>query len=123
MDLLLRNADVYDGTGAPARRADVAVTGARITAVEPGLDLAAAEVVDLHGLALAPGFIDIHTHSDVSLLHDPYGESKARQGVTTEVVGNCGYSAFPVHPDRRAELTEHLARLGDEPMPIGWAGF
>lgn len=123
MDLLLRNADVYDGTGTPAQRADVAVTGGRITAIEPHLDTAAAEVLDLHGLALAPGFIDIHTHSDVSLLHDPAGESKARQGVTTEVVGNCGYSAFPVHPQRRAELTDHLARLGDEPMPIGWTGF
>src|SRR5689334_17828002 len=120
MDLVLRNADVYDGTGAPPQRRDIAISGGRITA---GHSAAGAEVVDLDGLALAPGFIDIHTHSDVSLLHDPYGESKVRQGVTTEVVGNCGYSAFPVHLERRAELTEHLARLGDEPMPIGWTGF
>jgi N-acyl-D-aspartate/D-glutamate deacylase len=123
MDLLLRNADVYDGTGAPAQSVDVAVTGGRISAIETRIDGAAAEIIDLTGLALAPGFIDIHTHSDVSLLHDPSGESKVRQGVTTEVVGNCGYSAFPVHPGRRSELTDHLARLGDEPMPIGWTGF
>src|SRR6185437_10073957 len=76
MDLLLRNADVYDGTGAPAQSVDVAVTGGRISAIETRIDGAAAEIIDLTGLALAPGFIDIHTHSDVSLLHDPSGESK-----------------------------------------------
>src|SRR3954452_18155633 len=89
MDLLLRDADVYDGTATPPRKADVAVTGGRIMAIDTRIDAHANEVVDLNGLALAPGFIDVHTHSDVSLLHDPSGESKARQGVTTEVVGNC----------------------------------
>ncbi|MEV0714329.1 amidohydrolase family protein [Asanoa sp. NPDC050611] len=85
---------------------------------DPG---AAREAVELDGLVLTPGFVDIHTHSDVSLIHDPAGESKALQGVTTEVVGNCGYSAFPVHPDRREALVDHVARLGDAPAAIDWS--
>nr|ADU86022.1 putative D-aminoacylase [Dactylosporangium aurantiacum subsp. hamdenensis] len=124
MDLFLRNADVFDGTGAPPLRRDVGIAGGRIVAVTPpGPGIDAGSVLDLDGLALAPGFVDIHTHSDVSLLHDPGGDSKALQGVTTEVVGNCGYSAFPVHPERHDDLTDHLARLGDAPTPIRWDGY
>ena len=77
-------------------------------------------IVDVRGLVVAPGFIDIHTHSDVSLLHDPAGESKVRQGVTTEVIGNCGFSPFPVSSHGRAALIDHLARLGDAPVEPHW---
>ncbi|WP_214110525.1 N-acyl-D-amino-acid deacylase family protein [Acrocarpospora catenulata] len=127
-DLWLHGATVLDGTGAPERRLDIGVTADRITHLEaPGASpengVTAVETVDLTGLTLAPGFIDIHTHSDVSLLLDPRGESKALQGVTTEVVGNCGYSAFPVHPARHHLLTDHLARLGDGSAPVTWTDF
>ncbi len=93
-DLVLRGAVVFDGTGAPGREVDVAASGDRITAVGHGLP-AGAEELDLRGLALAPGFIDIHSHADLSLLVNPNAESRIRQGVTTEVVGQDGGSVGP----------------------------
>jgi N-acyl-D-amino-acid deacylase len=127
-DLLFQNATVYDGTGAPGFVADVAVRGDRIAAVGKLESAAAARTIDARGLALAPGFIDLHGHSDYFLLVLPSAESKIKQGVTTEVGGNCGYSAAPVagdlFEDRRAshrelygldadwhEFGEYLARL------------
>ena len=72
MDLLLRNATVYDGSGEPPVKGDIGITGDRITALGVGpAEPSAAEVIDVRGLAVAPGFIDLHTHSDVSLLSDP----------------------------------------------------
>ena len=97
---------VIDGTGAAAYRADVAIEEGRIAAVG---DLAAAErseTIDASGQVVCPGFIDMHAHSDVSMLDDPGGESKAYQGVTTEVVGNCGSSAFPAGLLTPVELQE-----------------
>lgn len=124
-DLLLQGAFVVDGTGSPGQRHDVGVERDRIAYVGPPLpvDVEARVVLDLTGQVLTPGFIDIHTHSDVSLLHDPRGESKALQGVTTEVVGNCGFSAFPVDRRRSAALLDHLARLGDAEPELTWTDF
>jgi N-acyl-D-amino-acid deacylase len=93
-DLVLRGGAVIDGTGSPAREADVAVTGDRITAVGRVTE-SGAEEIDVRGLALAPGFIDIHSHADLSLLVNPRAESRVRQGVTTEVVGQDGSSVGP----------------------------
>ena len=101
---VLAGGSVIDGTGAKAYRADVAVAAGRIAAVG---DLAAAEraeTIDASGRVVCPGFIDVHAHSDVSLFDDPGGECKAYQGVTTEVVGNCGSSAFPAGLLSPAEL-------------------
>lgn len=123
LDLLLRGATTVDGTGGEPRRLDVGLSGDRIRYLGSTAHPPAKRELDLGGLVLAPGFVDIHTHSDVSLLHDPAGESKVLQGVTTEVVGNCGFSPFPAHPARRAMLTDHLTRLGDPPIAIGWADF
>src|SRR3712207_5861764 len=95
LDLVLRNGTVYDGTGRPPVRTDVAIRGDRIAAVGPVTD-AAAEEIDVAGLAVAPGFIDIHSHSDYTLLVDPRAVSAVAQGVTLEVVGNCGHGCFPV---------------------------
>ncbi len=94
--LLIRNGRVIDGTGGPAVAADVAVEGDRIAAVGPGLNGEAARTIDAKGLVVAPGFIDIHSHSDLVLDTCPSAESKVRQGVTTEVVGMCGFSPGPV---------------------------
>ena len=92
---VLRGATVYDGTGRPPVRADVAIAGDRIEAVGPRLSAAGAQEVDLRSFALAPGFIDIHSHSDLVLLVDAKAQSKIRQGVTTEVVGQDGGSVGP----------------------------
>jgi len=107
-DLVIRGADVVDGTGTPARRVDVAVRDGRIAAIGPGAR-PARRVVDATGYVLAPGFIDIHTHSDFTLPLNPRAEGKIRQGVTTEVLGNCGYSAAPALPGRAEELRDYLA--------------
>ena len=90
-DLLIRGGEVIDGTGAAARRADVAVTGSRIVEIGDCSGRESSKVIDASGQVVAPGFIDIHTHSDFTLPLNPLAESKIRQGVTTEVVGNCGY--------------------------------
>jgi N-acyl-D-aspartate/D-glutamate deacylase len=119
-DLIVRGASVVDGTGAPARRADLGVIGGRIAAlgaIEDGAT--AARTLDARGHVACPGFIDIHTHSDLTLVADGTGESKLRQGVTTEVVGNCSFSAFPIEPARRDLHADHLARA-TAPLTPWW---
>ncbi len=108
-DLLISGGQVIDGTGAPPRMADIAVTEGRIAAIGDCGGRTARRVIDATGQVVAPGFIDIHTHSDFTLPLNPMAESKIRQGVTTEVVGNCGYSTAPVLPDKMELLRDYLA--------------
>lgn len=119
-DLLIRGAQVVDGTGTPGLVADVAVVGDRIVAMGTDLGHQAERVLDGVGLHLAPGFIDAHTHSDLSLLADPRAASKVHQGVTTEVIGNCGSSAGPVAGCVAAELQAELALLD---LELTWHSF
>lgn len=93
-DLVLRGATVFDGTGAPGRELDVAITGDRITAIGRALPTGAQEM-DLRGMALSPGFIDVHTHADMPIFANPECESRVRQGITLEIGGNCGGSPGP----------------------------
>jgi N-acyl-D-amino-acid deacylase len=95
-DLLLRDAVIFDGTGEARHHGDVALAGGRIAAVGRLDGSGAAETRDLRSLAIAPGFIDVHTHDDRLLLADPSMAPKASQGVTTVVVGNCGISLAPL---------------------------
>src|SRR5688500_1552928 len=108
-ELVIRGGQVMDGSGAPGRLADVAVRDGRIVA--GGMDLArqGCHIIDAAGQVVAPGFIDIHTHSDFTLPLNPRAESKIRQGVTTEVLGNCGFSAAPALPGRVVVLRDYLA--------------
>ena len=97
-DTLILNGTVVDGTGKPGYDADVGIVGNRIEAIGSLHHTEAARTINASGHVVAPGFIDMHSHSDFTILDDPSAESKAYQGVTTEVVGNCGMSPFPVGP-------------------------
>lgn len=96
LDLVVRGGTLVDGTGAPARRADVGVRAGRIVAVGDLAHVEAAPWLEATGLVVAPGFIDVHSHSDFTLLVDPRAQSAIAQGVTTEVVGNCGHGCAPL---------------------------
>ncbi|OHV65380.1 MULTISPECIES: amidohydrolase family protein [unclassified Pseudofrankia] len=125
MDLLLRNATLIDGSGAPARPADVAVTGDRIAAVaEPGelVPEAGTEIVDLRGLVLAPGFIDVHTHYDAQILWDGDLTPSSWHGVTSVVMGNCGFGVAPTRPEHRdliVRLLENVEGMSMEALNAG----
>lgn len=113
-DLVLTGGTIVDGTGGPPLRADLGIVGDRIEylgAISPGQG---RRVLDVQGLYVAPGFIDIHTHSDGTILTYPTADSRIRQGVTTEVTGNCGGSAAPlsgpsIEARRRELATEGVA--------------
>ena len=108
-DILIRNGLVFDGSGSPGVRADVAINGNRIEAVAPQLAGLALTTIDAGKLAVTPGFIDIKTHSDFTLPINPKAESKVRQGVTTEIIGHCGFSVAPCLPDRVQLLKDYLS--------------
>src|SRR4029077_15031027 len=93
-DLVIRNASIYDGSGSPPTAGDIAIKGDRIGAVGTAQGAAAREI-DARGLAVAPGFIDVHSHDDFAVFLTPEMEFKTMQGVTTDVVGNCGMGASP----------------------------
>jgi N-acyl-D-amino-acid deacylase len=103
-DLKLEGGQVLDGTGAPVRHADVGVTDDRIAAIGDLSREGAGRTLDARGLTVTPGFIDVHSHSDWRLWGNRRAESKIRQGVTTEVVGNCGFSPAPVTDEFREDL-------------------
>ena len=112
LDLVVRGGTVLDGTGAPAFRADVGLVGDRIAALGEIAPEQARRVIDASGLHVAPGFIDIHTHSDPDVLAYPTADSRTRQGVTTELAGNCGSSAAPLAGLGVAERVEEWKRDG-----------
>jgi N-acyl-D-amino-acid deacylase len=107
--IVIRGGTVIDGSGWPGEIADVAVSDGRITAVGPSLPAISGKVIDAEGLAVAPGFIDIKTHSDFTLPINPKAESKVRQGVTTEIVGHCGFSVAPILPGKRQLVQDYLS--------------
>ncbi len=123
-DLLIRRATILDGTGASAFQADAAVAAGRFVAIAPRIEGEAARTIDAEGLALAPGFIDIHCHSDRYHLEHPDGEIKLRQGVTLEVVGNCGASLAPLAAERAQEAVDHtVGGPGRFTGSIDWLSF
>ena len=104
LDIKITGGQVIDGTGAPARRADVGLTGDHVTTVGDLSAEPAGRTIDAAGRTVTPGFIDMHSHSDWRLWDNRRAESKIRQGVTTEVVGNCGFSPAPVSDAFRQEM-------------------
>ena len=95
-NIIIKNGEIIDGTGKPGYNADIVIEKDRIASIGNTDSKNAENVLDASGLVVAPGFVDIHSHSDYYLLIDPRAESKIMQGVTTEVGGNCGYSAAPI---------------------------
>src|SRR3984893_17509459 len=114
MEQILRGAKVVDGTGGAARAADIGISDGRIVAVGD-LDGVAgawqAEVLDLDGLLLAPGFVDIHTHYDAQVLWDPDLTPSSWHGVTTVVMGNCGFGIAPTRPEHRGTIARTLENV------------
>ena len=106
LDVLIRGGTVIDGTGRPGRRADVAIARDRIEAIDLLPGATAARVIDAAGHAVAPGFIDMHSHADFVLPGLPTADSKVHQGFTLEVVGNCGASPAPLTPARRQDIID-----------------
>jgi len=120
LDIKITGGQVIDGTGAPARRADVGLTGDRITTVGDLSAEAAGRTIDAAGHTVTPGFIDMHSHSDWRLWGNRRAESKIRQGVTTEVVGNCGFSPAPVSAEYRSEM-QGFALYVPPGMDFSWS--
>ena len=130
--LIIRGAAVCDGTGAAPSVADVTVCGERIAAVGAAAAIPGGREIDGRGLTLAPGFIDVHSHDDLAVLVTPDMDFKVMQGVTTEVVGNCGLGAAPhpvasamfrsFHPEARLPewrgYAGYLRRLEEEPPSL-----
>jgi N-acyl-D-aspartate/D-glutamate deacylase len=115
-DVVVRGGTVVDGTGSEPVRADVAIAGGRI--VEVGaIGPSAGVELDAHGCVVSPGFIDVHSHSDYTLLVDPRAVSAIRQGVTLEVIGNCGHGCFPI---RDPALARTIIYGYDEAVPLSW---
>ena len=129
-DLIIRNARIVDGTGAPAFTGDVAVEGGRIAAVAPSIEGSASREIDAGGHLLTPGFVDIHTHYDGQVCWDKLVTPSCYHGVTTVVMGNCGVGFAPVRPGTETELVEIMEAVEDIPgtalhegIPWGWETF
>jgi len=119
LDLLIEGGRVIDGAGNPWFRADVGVRGDRIVAVGR-VEEPAARTIDATGLVVCPGFIDMHTHSDLQLLANPPHEAKVHQGVTLDVLGQDGLSYAPVNDETLAALRVQLAGWNDDPPGFDW---
>lgn len=117
LDTIILNGKIVDGTGNPWFRADVGIREGRIVQIGCLASEEAGEHIHADGWIVAPGFIDIHAHSDLTLLVNPLGESKIRQGVTTETVGHCGMSPAPVTEQSRGPLRKMLTFIGAD---VAW---
>ncbi|MFI7295210.1 amidohydrolase family protein [Streptomyces sp. NPDC050121] len=132
LDHVIKGATVVDGTGAPARVADVGIRDGRIVVVGTVAE-EARTTEDAHGLVLAPGFVDPHTHYDAQLFWDPYATPSLNHGVTTVAAGNCGFTLAPLNPDRPADAdytrrmmskVEGMSLIAlEEGAPWSWSGF
>ncbi len=119
-DILIHGAEIIDGTGADSFTADVGIRGDRIAAVGNLREAPAQQRLDATGLTVSPGFIDIHTHSDFTLLVDGRADSQVCQGVTTEVIGQCGFSAAPMGALGDAS---HLIGHVEVGVALDWRSF
>ena len=111
-DIIIQSGKIVDGSGQKAYPADIGIENGRITEISTGLEAESQEIIDAEGYMVSPGFIDMHSHSDFTLLAHPEAESKIRQGVTTELVGNCGGSPAPVPDEHFDDFMQYMIGLG-----------
>ncbi|HWM76926.1 MAG TPA: amidohydrolase family protein, partial [Methylomirabilota bacterium] len=123
LDLLIKNARICDGTGAPSFMGDLGVKDGVIRFVGPASGQTAARVIDAGGLVLAPGFVDPHTHYDAQLAWDPLVTCSPWHGVTTVIMGNCGVGVAPVKPETREILMQDLVNVEAIPYDVMKAGI
>jgi N-acyl-D-amino-acid deacylase len=121
-DLIIRGAIVVDGTGAPARTADIAADGNKIVGLEGKASIGRREI-DANGLVAAPGWVDIHTHYDGQVAWDPYLTPSGWNGVTTVIMGNCGVGFAPVRPGKEGYLISLMDAVEDIPSETLTAGI
>lgn len=114
-DLVLANGRILDGCGNPWFWGDLAIHQGKILSIAPLGSLQGRKTIDVNGRFVAPGFVDIHTHSDLSILVNRRAESVVRQGVTTEIIGNCGMSPAPVEEDHLADIRDYWGSISDQP--------
>jgi len=122
-DLVIRGGTVVDGSGLPGYRADVGVMGGRIARIGRTLRDRGRDEIDARGAVVAPGFIDGHTHMDAQVAWDPLGTCSCWHGVTTVVMGNCGFTLAPCRPDERHLVVRNLERAEDIPAEAMKAGI
>jgi N-acyl-D-amino-acid deacylase len=123
-DILIKGATIVDGSGAKPWVGDAAIENGRFIALERRIDGEARRTIAARGLVLAPGFIDIHCHSDLLLFDNPAAEIKLRQGVTLEVLGNCGSSQAPLEPNSRPLIqAENVSAMDSWNHPLEWSSY
>jgi N-acyl-D-aspartate/D-glutamate deacylase len=121
--ILIKNGRVIDGTGNPWYKADVFLTNGLITDIGEKGPEDGDYIIDAKGMAVTPGFIDTHTHSDGTMFIDPLVQSSVHQGVTTQVIGNCGCGFAPINPARKTELERYVRRLLPIDIDATWLTF
>ena len=110
-DVVIKDGLIFDGTGAPRVRGDVAISAGRVAAMGRIDASDARDVIDARGMHVAPGFVDLHTHYDAQLFWDPYCTMSGWHGITSVAIGNCGFGFAPVEPELREYAMRSMTRV------------
>jgi len=120
-DVIIKSGHIVNGAGNPWYKADIGISEEKIAAIGKLEKERATKIIDAKGLVVSPGFLDMHSHSDLALLINPKAESKIRQGITTEVIGNCGGSAAPLNDFLKSEMRKTTPLLDEAKLELDWS--